>query len=499
MPSHPSPPVAYTSPPSSPLPSPLSSPSFKLLQRLLTICGLAMLLMVPLELIRNVISERASYRAEAVARVVRSTAEAQRFLGPLQVLTWEDTQEVPVTDAAGTPVTDPTGAPMRELRRTSGSALRRPQRLHVTSKLVPSIVHVGLFEVAVYEWRASVKAAFDATLPRPAQGVTRTFGRPLLLLGISDVRGLVGTPALRVDGQALPLEPGPGTATTSVRGIHAVLPEIQGDRVAGHAVELEIAIKGTHSLELTPVADDNHVVIESSWPHPRFEGFSPRSTVGDHGFVAEWRLSALASTLQGRMNSRGEGARADGDSIGAQLDLAAAGATSSTGSSDNLKVSLVNPVDVYTQADRASKYGILFVALTFLAFFLFEVARRLPIHPMQYLLVGLALAMFFLLLLSLSERIEFGLAYSVSSAACIGLQGIYLSGVLRSWGRAAGFAVMLTALYGVLYCLLASEDSAFLMGSLLLFSVLAAVMWFTRKLDWYGLTLPRAEPLERTR
>jgi inner membrane protein len=127
------------------------------------------------------------------------------------------------------------------------------------------------------------------------------------------------------------------------------------------------------------------------------------------------------------------------------------------------------------------------VVLTFVGFALFELIKRLPIHPLQYLLVGLALAIFFLLLLSLSEHIAFWKAYLVSAVACIGLQFFYLSGVLRSWLRAAGFATMLTALYGVLYMLLLSETNALLMGTLLLFGILAGIMWITRKVDWYDL------------
>ena len=125
--------------------------------------------------------------------------------------------------------------------------------------------------------------------------------------------------------------------------------------------------------------------------------------------------------------------------------------------------------------------------LTFVGFFMFELIKQLRIHPIQYGLVGLALAIFFLLLLSLSEHIEFWKAYLISAAACIGLQFVYLSGVLRSWWRAAGFAVMLTALNGMLYSLLVSEDNALLMGSLLLFGILSVIMWITRKVDWYDL------------
>jgi len=151
---------------------------------------------------------------------------------------------------------------------------------------------------------------------------------------------------------------------------------------------------------------------------------------------------------------------------------------------------LVDPVNVYTQADRASKYGLLFVLLTFVGFFMFELIKQLPIHPIQYGLVGLALAIFFLLLVSLSEHVEFGVAYLVSSIACIGLLGIYLSAVLRSVARGTGFATMLAMLYAALYGLLVSEDNALVLGAGMLFVILAAIMLITRKVDWYQLGRP---------
>jgi len=150
-------------------------------------------------------------------------------------------------------------------------------------------------------------------------------------------------------------------------------------------------------------------------------------------------------------------------------------------------VSLFDPINPYMQADRASKYGLLFVLLTFVGFFMFELIKRLAIHPIQYGLVGLALAIFFLLLLSLSEHVEFWIAYLIASVACIGLLGVYLSSVLRSRARGLGFAAMLTLLYAALYGLLVSEDNALVLGSLMLFAILAAIMLVTRKVDWYAL------------
>ena len=151
-------------------------------------------------------------------------------------------------------------------------------------------------------------------------------------------------------------------------------------------------------------------------------------------------------------------------------------------------VSLINTVDIYQKTDRSVKYAILFISLTFIVFFLFEVMKNLRLHPMQYLLVGMALTFFYLLLISLSEHIKFINAYMISTLASVIVISIYISAVLKSRIRAAGFAVMLSLLYGMLYVILVSEDNALLMGSVLFFSILALVMMVTRKLDWYKVT-----------
>ncbi len=157
------------------------------------------------------------------------------------------------------------------------------------------------------------------------------------------------------------------------------------------------------------------------------------------------------------------------------------------GQVDRFSVGFIEPVNVYSQSDRATKYGLLFVALTFAAFFIFEILKSLPIHPVQYLLVGLSLVIFFLLLVGLAEHIAFLAAYLIASAACIVLTSFYLTYVLRSTGRAIGFGVALMVLYGALYGLLNSENNALVMGSILLFAVLAAIMVVTRKVDWYQI------------
>ena len=433
--------------------------SMRLVLRFVVIGALVLALLVPLAMIRGVVHERAQYRAQAVERVAQGRAGEQRLVGPLRVLPWTEEREVVERMADG--------SQRVVVRSVTGHLLQAPARLQVAGGLQPSERRVGLFRVPVYSWQAGVEAQFAAMDYPVAPG--RAYGAPYLVMGIADVRGLVGTPQLRVDGQALELLAGTRDLAALTGGVHAELAPLAGSGTgtlpALREVRLQATIDGTRSLAVVPVADDNRIDIASPWPHPSFGGrFLPaRHDIDAGGFRAHWAVSALASDAQAQLR--------DGEAQAL----------------DALEVSLVDPVDVHTRVDRASKYGLLFVLLTFVAFGLFELARRLPIHPLQYLLVGLALAIFFLLLLGLSEHIPFHWAYLVSATACIGVQAMYLSGVLRSWPRALGFAAMLTALYGALYCLLVSEDNALLMGSLLLFGILAAIMWITRKVDWYAL------------
>jgi inner membrane protein len=450
--------------------------SLKLLLRFVTVGGLVLLLLIPLMMIRGTIQDRQRYRAEAVERVSQSMAGPQQVVGPLRVVPWKESRQVTETDASGKPVL--------RAQVVEGYVLQTPKTLQASGGLVPDTRRIGLYSVRTFEWKAHVEAGFDPLALAAVPG--REYGEPYLVLGLADVRGLVGTPDLKVDDRPLALESGTRAMAERLGGVHANLPHLAGAALPASRVSANFRLAGTQSLGIAPVADNNKITLGSSWPHPLFAGrFLPsKRTIGADGFSAEWEISALASAAQSQLE-KGEGSltriartassqyESDGESVATGID--------------SIQVSLVDPVDIYTQADRASKYGILFVILTFVGFGLFELIKRLPIHPLQYLLVGLALAIFFLLLLSLSEHIEFWQSYLVSAVACVGLQFVYLSGVLKSWTRAAGFAAMLTALYGVLYNLLISEDNALLMGSLLLFGILAAIMWITRKVDWYEL------------
>jgi inner membrane protein len=231
---------------------------------------------------------------------------------------------------------------------------------------------------------------------------------------------------------------------------------------------------GAEAFSLAPLGADTTVSMRANWPHPSFQGrFLPaRHKIGSDGFTANWQVSRFAA--QGAAE-------------------AANCAFPCNRMAEQISVSLIEPVGLYQQLERASKYGFLFIGLTFAAFLLFELPRRLAIHPVQYALVGLALAMFFLLLAALSEHIDFAMAYPIATLACVGLIATYLVRVLKSLRAGLAFGAALAALYAMLFALLKAEDHSLLGGSLLLFGLLAVVMLATRRVDWYVLTVRASE------
>jgi len=426
------------------------------------VVGMTLAILIPLMMIRGTISERQSYRQQAVESIAASYAGEQRVAGPVLVVPYTETVEAEERNNAGVVI--------RKFKRDGNKGVWTffPENVDLDGNLVPSTRRLGLHEVRVYELKGTLAARFRVAIPADANPeLPRKIGQPWLSYDIADVRGLAGSPQLRIDGREQTLQQGIGSREGS--GVHVRLPA----PVAGTAVALDtrlaFALGGTESLTVVPLAKRNRIVIDSSWQHPQFNGdFLPRTRrIDGNGFHAEWEVSSLASNAQAQYLGK------------TKLDA--------------IGISLVEPVNVYSQADRASKYGLLFVALTFVGFFMLEVVKQLRIHPIQYGLVGLALAIFFLLLVSLSEHIAFGWSYLIASVACIGLLGIYVSSVLRSTARGLGFATMLGLLYAALYGLLVSEDNALVLGAGLLFVILATIMILTRKIDWYGMASLRAD------
>lgn len=429
---------------------------------------LIVLILIPLSLVGHLVQERKNYGQEAEQSIWKSYAGPQTLTGPVVVVPYKEITSV--TERA-----DPKQPPVTTLQVEVRQLLVFPQALRVQASVTPGERYRGIHKTLVYEmqsrWEGTITLPTPDDLTRSPGHVRFEVGQPFVALGITDTRGLMSAPTLELDGRKLPLQQGAKLSTLS-QGLHAELdlpafkPTAGQPRTEGRTVPfaLTLPLLGAQSLAVVPLAAQNDIAIDSPWPHPSFDGeFLPRTrTVDATGFRAKWSVTAFNTKAREQLSgSRGMGL-------------------------DTVSVKLIEPVNIYLQTERATKYGILFVLLTFAGFFLFELIKQLRIHPVQYLLVGLALALFFLLLLSLSEHIAFALAYLAASGACIGLLGFYLSFVLRSWKRGLGFATLLTTLYGALYVLLRSEDNALALGSLLLFLLLAAIMVVTRKVDWYA-------------
>jgi inner membrane protein len=443
----------------------------KLFLKALAVGLLALLLLVPLGMIDGLVSERVSRQSSVTNEIAASYAGAQRIVGPILVVPY--TEEYPAIEDAES------GKGKRTvIKRASDVVYLFPEQLDMAGEIGTDFKHRGLFKTLVFDLRSELRGRFDVPQQLPVQPrspkSTITFGEPYLALGVSDPRGLAFAPKLKWDGTAYGFERGAPVLAIE-HPLRANLPRLALGKAQSIDFTLDLGLRGTDSLSVVPVAGDTKVNLRSTWPHPSFQGrFLPdpqQQYIGSDGFHAQWHITALASHAREQLLYTKEG-----NPPSAQIAAL-----------ESLDLRFIEPINIYTESDRAIKYGFLFVALLFGAFFLFEVLKRLPIHPAQYLLVGLALAIFFLLLLSLSEHIAFAEAYLAAASASTGLLGFYLSFVLRSWRRGTAFGALMAVLYGALYGLLVSEDNALMMGSGLLFGLLAAAMWFTRNFDWYQL------------
>jgi len=422
----------------------------------------AVAFIVPLAMIWGVVRDRSRYRETVTAEVAKSTAQRQTLVGPLVVVPYRE--RVPAAVKGG----------VEQVRE--GVEVLLPDSLSIRSKVRVEMRHRGIHRVPVF--RAAVGLTAGFTLP-PRLGISdkrQLLGEPRaeVVFGVSDPRGIRAVPEVRLDGTTLVARPGAGLDWLE-NGFSVPLPPGAAGR---RVVDVNLELMGTDRLMFLPIGAVTDVELSSDWPHPSFVGaFLPDDrTVSARGFQARWKLSRFATGIDDAM-ARIRDSTSRGLSGGAPAFL-----------NTDLGVRFVQPVDVYSQSERAVKYGFLFVFLTFVAFFLFEVLRRMAIHPIQYALCGAALALFFLLLVSLSEHLPFAAAYLVASGACVGLVAFYVGHVLRSAGRGVLFGGLLGALYGFLYVILQSEDYALLLGALLLFVVLGIVMIMTRRVDWYRVT-----------
>jgi inner membrane protein len=349
----------------------------------------------------------------------------------------------------------------------------------------------GIYTAQVFNLKSSITAQWDevgrlAVGRDQAQhpGSQINCGTPKLWLAVADARGIRAS-SVKINEQILPVKVGTDNALFP-RGTHVVLGSaLLANQVLKATIELELS--GTESLSVVPLANEAEVKLSANWPHPSFVGtHSPiTSGVRDGGFDAVWKVSSLASNAKSNLLSKA--------SLCGQHLSAAQYAESQC--LETLAVNFINPINAYSLADRATKYGILFIVLTFVTVGLFEFLHALRVHPIQYFFVGAAVSIFFLLLVSLSEHIAFGQAYALAATACTLLLTVYGSYLLQSKRLGLPLGAGIAVLYGLLYALLQLEQTALLVGSVSLFIVLAIIMWITRRVDWYALLqTPKGPP-----
>jgi inner membrane protein len=444
------------------------------------------LLTIPLFSVWLLVYDRQQQSAEAKAGIAEGWGGPQTVAGPLLVIPYR--KVVSETVNQGTQPVVRTSQVWQEL-------ILSPETADIATQMAPQRRKRSIYEVIVYRASMHGKARFALPADLARLGIAvpdLALDRAELRFGISDPRGLGANPRVAAGGRRLRPQPGGGTPATGGAGFVASFNAIA---LAGAPVDVEYIFdfRGNGSLSLAPQAGDTSWRVASTWPHPSFQGgFLPEERhVDGKGFSATYRVGnlALGQTLASA-GAPGGGAAPDepGTSVYDPATAPPAGA-------HEARISLMQPVDLYSQVNRATKYGFLFIGFTFLAFLMFDVIGGVKVSGVEYLLVGAALILFFVLLLAFAEVVGFTLAYIVASAAIVGLNTAYSAAVLRSWRRAAFIMALLSALYVVLYILLSLEAFSLLIGSLMLFLALAAVMYLTRNIEWGG-RVEEPAPLE---
>nr|WP_179185178.1 cell envelope integrity protein CreD [Klebsiella pneumoniae] len=430
----------------------LKSPLF---WKITTLIGCIVLLSLPLMMVRELINERADYRSEVVDAIEQSTSGSQKLAGPLIA--------IPITETLSRMENQ------KEVNyQRSWVYYWLPESLAVAGKQTVESRRVGIYSGQVWHNALQIKASFDPLRLAALRKTNIVLGQPRLVVSVGDARGIGAIYAPEVNGNVLSVEPGLGISGDGA-GIHMPMPALAEDNKP-----LEIAfsldLNGTGEFSLVPLGRNSELQLTSNWPHPGFLGsFLPtQREVSAAGYRAHWQSSWFA-------NDMGSYFKDDMEIPWSRLPAFSA--------------DVMSLADQYQLTDRATKYAILLIGLTFMAFFVFESLTRRPLHPMQYLLVGLSLVLFYLVLLALSEHIGFTAAWLAASLSGAVMNGIYLQAVLRGWRNSLLFVAALLLLDGVMWFLLHSEDSALLLGTGVL--ALSVLMFLTRRVDWYALSLPK--------
>ena len=425
--------------------------------KVVTIGFLVLIMLIPVAMIRGVISDREAVGQDARNDIMQAWGHQQLIGGPILVLPYELTR----VSQYGERIT------------IAGQLQLLPKRLEFDVELETEMRHRGLHEVPVYTSRSKLLATF-APPDWSGLGIDNAkiqWDRAAIALSISDARAARNTPYLEFADERSRFEPAGELISKLPPQIAAPLTHYvdEENRNSPVSVTINLDLSGTRSFELQALGDETLVQMQSDWPDPSFFGaFLPEShTITETGFSAEWRATSLGRTLPSKWTQ--------GDLNQATMESATIG------------VELFVPVGLYQLTDRATKYAVMFVGLTFVAYFLFEVLGGLRLHPLQYLLVGFGNAIFYLLLLSLAEQIGFTAAYALSAIASAGMITGYSLSILEDRRKTALMLCILTLLYAFLFLTLQAETYAMLGGSIGLWVSLALIMYLTRNIDWYSI------------
>ncbi len=423
--------------------------------RMIIIGCLTIAMLVPSVLVMELVSDREQTRDKTTADVSEKWGEDQTLAGPILTV------------------------PFKRMIRTEDGNTRfviehaqlLPENVTFAATASPEVRYRGIYQVVLYNAVVNMQATFSleglAGMNIGEEDVL--WDEASAAIGISDLKGVKEAVTVQWGGKELTAEPGVGACDAFRSGINVKPTVSAGSKQYTFAASLNL--NGSNELQFVPTGKKTHVTLTSTWESPSFIGrFLPdKRTVREDGFSAEWNVLHLNRNFPQQWISE----RQSNENARVEINPFSFG------------VKLISPNDQYQQTMRSAKYAIMFIALTFLAFFLTEVLNKKVAHPVQYALIGFALVLFYCLLLSLSEHMAFATAYVISSVAIILLVAGYARSVFGSYSFAATVSSLLALLYTFLFVILQEADYALLVGSIGLFAVLALVMYLTRKIDWY--------------
>lgn len=416
------------------------------------------LLLIPTSMVWLLVAERQDRARDASQEIARSWGGQQSVAGPFIAVPYETVRTVQTESGL-------------ETQTVRSTAIFLPETVDWTIEAAPESRKRGIFEIAVYDARVRAAGGFAAPDPESlglGEDAVVYWQEAVLSLPISDPRAIRAGATIEINGRAREVEPGSGLKGRNAQtGVHIARPF--GAQPSALTFNLDVGLKGSDTLSVAPGARETKVKMASSWAHPSFSGayLPDRRDVSDAGFEAEWTISHLA--------------------LSAPLAFSADDAVAFGLSSDQrFGVRFYQPVDHYALVNRSLKYAVLFIGSVFVAVFVLEARSGRSVHIAQYALMGLALVLFYVLLLAFAEHAGFLPAYAIATAATTGLIAVYCARLLASAVMGAVIAGLLGAIFGLLYLFLKLEDYALLAGAIFSFAILAMVMFSTLTLDWSG-------------